>query len=156
MISIQNRDTELSLHLYKVFAKSFKSVSEHTVSSGKIPGFNSTAFAVLELLYLKGQQPIQQIGANLLLQSGNVTYVIDKLESHGLLIRRPCPNDRRVSYADLTEAGRMLMDEAHPPYAQQLTSAFSGLDEQEKLQLITLLKKMGKEAQRLSPATRKS
>lgn len=155
MIHAQARDTELSLHLYRVFAKSFKSVNEHAVSGSKIQGFNPTAFAVLEVLYFKGQQPIQQIGAKLLLQSGNVTYVIDKLERHGMLVRHPCPTDRRVIYADLTEKGRSLMDEAYPNYAERLTNALSGLEEEEKLQLISLLKKMGMEAERLSPSARK-
>ncbi|GGO08849.1 MarR family winged helix-turn-helix transcriptional regulator [Saccharibacillus kuerlensis] len=155
MIHSQARDTELSMHLYRVFAKSFKSVNEHAVGGSKIQGFNPTAFAVLEVLYFKGQQPIQQIGAKLLLQSGNVTYVIDKLEHHGLLARRPCPTDRRVIYAELTEKGRSLMDEVYPHYAERLTDALSGLEEEEKLQLILLLKKMGMEAAKLSPLARK-
>lgn len=102
MLKTEERGTDLSLHLYRVFAKSFKSVNEHAVTGSKIQGFNPTAFAVLEVLYYKGPQPIQQIGAKLLLQSGNVTYVIDKLEAAGYLQRQPCPRDRRVIFAELT------------------------------------------------------
>lgn len=155
MILSYERDTQLSLHLYRVFAKSFKSVNEHAVTGSKIEGFNPTAFAVMEVLYYKGPQPIQQIGAKLLLQSGNVTYVIDKLESKGYLSRRPCPKDRRVIYAELTPAGEALMHELYPHYADRIHLALSGLTEEEKEQMIHLLKKLGKQAEKLSPLQRK-
>ena len=35
---------------------------------------------MLELLFHKGDQPLQQIGGKILLASGSMTYVIDKLE----------------------------------------------------------------------------
>ncbi|CAM4312558.1 MarR family transcriptional regulator [Paenibacillus phoenicis] len=155
MMTTEQRGTDLSLHLYRVFAKSFKSVNEHAVMGSKIQGFNPTAFAVLEVLYYKGSQPIQQIGAKLLLQSGNVTYVIDKLEAAGLLHRTPCPRDRRVIYANLTPKGKELMDRLYPEYAERIDHALSGLTDEEKKVMIELLKKMGREAEKLAPLLRK-
>lgn len=155
MLKTEECGTDLSLHLYRVFAKSFKSVNEHAVTGSKIQGFNPTAFAVMEVLYYKGSQPIQQIGAKLLLQSGNVTYVIDKLEAGGLLKRQPCPRDRRVIYAELTEKGKELMDTLYPEFADRIDYALSGLNEEEKETMINLLKKMGREAEKLAPLARK-
>ncbi|MBP1906222.1 MarR family 2-MHQ and catechol resistance regulon transcriptional repressor [Paenibacillus turicensis] len=155
MLKTEECGTDLSLHLYRVFAKSFKSVNEHAVTGSKIQGFNPTAFAVMEVLYYKGSQPIQQIGAKLLLQSGNVTYVIDKLEAGGLLKRQPCPRDRRVIYAELTEKGKELMDTLYPEFAERIDYALSGLNEEEKEMMINLLKKMGREAEKLAPLARK-
>jgi len=155
MIPSQEKGTELSLHLYRVFAKSFKSVHDHAVAGSKIEGFNPTAFAVLDVLYYKGPQPIQQIGAKLLLQSGNVTYVIDKLEERGFLQRRPCSYDRRVIHAELTPQGEALMQEVYPKYLDRIHRALSGLTDEDKAQMITLLKKMGQQAERLSPGLRK-
>ncbi|GIO37872.1 MarR family winged helix-turn-helix transcriptional regulator [Paenibacillus antibioticophila] len=155
MLKLEERGTELSLHLYRVFSKSFKSVNEHAVTGSKIQGFNPTAFAVMEVLYYKGAQPIQQIGAKLLLQSGNVTYVIDKLEAAGYLRRTPSPRDRRVIYADLTPQGRELMDQLYPEFSDRIDYALSGLTEEEKLIMIELLKKMGREAEKLAPQSRK-
>ncbi|MNP25078.1 HTH-type transcriptional regulator MhqR [compost metagenome] len=155
MIQIEEVDTQMSLHLYRVFAKSFKSVSEHAIIGSKIEGFNPTAFAVMEVLYYKGAQPIQQIGAKLLLQSGNVTYVIDKLEERGYLMRKPCPTDRRVIFAELTPTGEHLMNELYPKYSERIHRALSGLNAEEKCQMISLLKKMGLQAEKLSPSARK-
>ncbi|MCM3701268.1 MarR family winged helix-turn-helix transcriptional regulator [Paenibacillus macerans] len=155
MLKTEEIGTDLSMHLYRVFAKSFKSVNEHAVTGSKIQGFNPTAFAVLEVLYYKGSQPIQQIGAKLLLQSGNVTYVIDKLETAGLLHRTPCPRDRRVIYAELTSKGQALMDQLYPEFANRIDYALSGLNDEEKNIMINLLKKMGREAEKLAPLARK-
>lgn len=79
-----DRKTQLAMSLYKVLANSFKSVSEHVVNGGKTEGLNPTSFAVMEILHNAGRLPIQQIGSQLLLQSGNVTYVVDRLEEKGL------------------------------------------------------------------------
>ncbi|WHX49843.1 MarR family transcriptional regulator [Paenibacillus woosongensis] len=155
MLKTEERGTDLSLHLYRVFAKSFKSVNEHAVTGSKIQGFNPTAFAVLEVLYYKGPQPIQQIGAKLLLQSGNVTYVIDKLEAAGYLQRQPCPRDRRVIFAELTPKGNELMNRLYPEFSERIDYALSGLNQEEKQLMITLLKKMGREAEKLAPLARK-
>lgn len=46
---------------------------------------NLTEFAVLELLYHKGNQPIQMIGKKVLIASSSITYVIDKLEKRAML-----------------------------------------------------------------------
>lgn len=44
-----------------------------------------TEFSVLEVLFQKGKQTIRQVGDSILISSGSMTYVIDKLEQRGLL-----------------------------------------------------------------------
>ncbi|MBO8164171.1 MAG: MarR family transcriptional regulator [Brevibacillus sp.] len=141
-----SRETEQALHLYRVFSRAYRSVTEHSLRDIKSHGLHPTEFAVLELLYHKGPQPLQQIGASILLASGSVTYVIDKLEKNGMLIREPCPKDRRVTHATLTQKGRSLMEQIFPTHAEVIRLAVSGLDEQEKKQAIALLRKLGTEA----------
>src|SRR3954468_9280752 len=70
-----------------------------------------TEFSVLEVLYLKGKQTIQQIGHSILIFSGSMTYVIDKLEEKGLLKRNACPDDRRAIHVTLTDKGMDMMVE---------------------------------------------
>ncbi|QDR81708.1 MarR family winged helix-turn-helix transcriptional regulator [Sporomusa termitida] len=106
-------------------------------------GLNQTEFAVLELLYHRDSYPLQQIGEKILITSGSITYVINKLEQKGLLARIPCAGDRRVIYATLTEPGRRLITEIFPRHARTLTQAFRGLTPAEMEQVIALLKKLG-------------
>jgi len=58
---------------------------------------NPTEFAVLELLYHQDEQPIQMIGKKILISS-SITYVIDKLEQKKFVVRKACPEDRRVTH----------------------------------------------------------
>lgn len=74
-------------------------------------GLNTTEFSVLELLYHKGDQPIQTIGKSVLISSSSITYVVDKLEQKKYVVRKGCQEDRRVIYATLTNTGRRFMDE---------------------------------------------
>lgn len=139
-----------SMYLHSALSKTFKNISDHAVAGSKAAGFNPTSFAVMEVLYQKGPQPIQQIGAKLLLQSGNVTYIIDKLENKGYLSRHPCPQDRRIIYAGLTEEGQKKMAEIYPAYIAQIDKAYSGINNEEMHQLITLLNKLSQSAESLS------
>jgi MarR family 2-MHQ and catechol resistance regulon transcriptional repressor len=86
---------------------------------------------------------MQQIGGKILLASGSITYVVDKLEQKGLLIRIACPNDRRVTFAQITDKGKDFIQEIFPEHAQQIHSLMSSLTDSEKQDAIELLKKLG-------------
>ncbi|MFC0272496.1 MarR family winged helix-turn-helix transcriptional regulator [Metabacillus herbersteinensis] len=149
MRSYTEEELERALDLFKVFARAFKSISEHSIRDSKEHGFNPTEFAVLELLFAKGPQKLQQIGSRLLLVSGNVTYVIDKLEKNEFIYREQDPKDKRSVYAKLTEKGQAYLDEIYPIHAIRMARAFSGLSREEQDQLMSLLKKAGVHSQHL-------
>jgi len=149
MMSYTDEELELALSLFKTFARAFKSVSEHSIRDSKEHGFNPTEFSVLELLYTKGPQKLQQIGSRLLLVSGNVTYVIDKLEKNEYIYREQDPKDKRSVYAKLTEKGQAYLDEIYPIHTVRMARAFSGLSIKEQQQLMALLKKAGVHSQHL-------
>lgn len=136
-----------SLDLLVVLSRSYNWVTAHTHRDIRRHGLNPTEFGVLEVLYHKGPQPLQQIGGKILISSGNITYVVDKLEKRQLLFRKPCVEDRRVIYAELTEKGHQLLAEIFPSHKQAIEKAVSGLTPEEQRQAIQLLKKLGRAAQ---------
>ena len=138
-----SEEIKQSLKLFIVLSRAHKAIHETTNQFFQKNGVNPTEFAVLELLYHKGRQPLQQIGNKILLASGSITYVIDKLEKRGFLARVSCPTDRRVTYAEITDAGSAFMDDLFPQHEQQLHELLSSLSEQEKDVAIELLKKLG-------------
>ncbi|OIK16477.1 MarR family transcriptional regulator [Bacillus sp. MUM 116] len=103
-----------------------------------------TEFSVLEVLYQKGKQTIQQVGNCILISSGSMTYVIDKLEQKGLLSRNACPDDRRVIHVTLTDDGNELMNEIMPKYHELVEDMFDSLISDEAETLVHLLKKVRK------------
>lgn len=106
-------------------------------------GLNPTEFAVLELLHDKGDQTIQVIGKKILISSGSITYVVDKLEQKGYAVRRRCPKDRRVTYAATTQKGKVLMDEIFPKHKLKMGKVFDGLQPDEFHTAIDLIKRIG-------------
>jgi len=140
---MENESVEKSLKLFIVLSRAYKAINEHVNKAIQANGLNPTEFAVLELLYHKGDQPMQQIGGKILLASGSITYVVDKLEQKELLRRTACPNDRRVTYAQITEQGKAFIEEIFPDHAKQIDTLMSRLSESEKTTAIELLKKVG-------------
>ncbi|WML44320.1 MarR family transcriptional regulator [Neobacillus sp. PS3-40] len=101
-----------------------------------------TEFSVLEVLYNKGKQTIHQIGNSILISSGSMTYVIDKLEQRGLLNRSACPVDRRVIHVLLTDDGSDLMENILPKHTELVEFMLGSLSNREKEILVKLLKKV--------------
>ncbi|MDV6378569.1 MarR family transcriptional regulator [Sporosarcina sp. GW1-11] len=139
----------LSLKLFVVLTRALESIRKRVEEDIKCLGLNPTEFAVLELIYSKGDQPIQKIGEKVLIASSSITYVVDKLEKKNLLKRKPCPKDRRVIHATITTDGTELMDEVFPKHKKAIKEIFSGLDIKEKEELIEQLKKLGFHAQNM-------
>ncbi|HBI02837.1 MAG TPA: MarR family transcriptional regulator [Paenibacillaceae bacterium] len=136
------------LRLFIVLSRAYKFIMEHALRDMRKHGLNPTEFMVLELLYHKGPTPLQQIGDRILLASGSMTYVVDRLVQKGYLKRQHCEKDRRVIYGVLTEKGKELFDEIFPQHEEAIRNALAGLDEEEKAQAIDLLKRLGLEAQK--------
>ncbi|MHA0856548.1 MarR family winged helix-turn-helix transcriptional regulator [Paenibacillus sp. CMAA1364] len=140
-------EEDLSLKAFIVLTRALQSIKARVEEDIKCLGLNPTEFAVLELVYSKGDQPIQKIGEKVLIASSSITYVVDKLEKKNLIKRKPCPKDRRVTHATITNEGTELMNEVFPKHRKAIKEIFGGLDIKEKEELIKQLKKLGFHAQ---------
>ncbi|MBD0382186.1 MarR family winged helix-turn-helix transcriptional regulator [Paenibacillus sedimenti] len=136
-----------SLDLYIALSRAGQWVNAHADRDIRQHGLNRTEFGVLELLYHKGAQPIQQIGGKVLMSSGNITYVVDKLEKKQFVLRRTSTEDRRLIYAEITDKGKQFIEEVFPGHAEVIHQAMAGLTNEEKRACSQLLKKLGKYAQ---------
>ncbi|MBP3964584.1 MarR family winged helix-turn-helix transcriptional regulator [Paenibacillus lignilyticus] len=137
-------DQAVSLKAFVVLSKAFRTLMDKAVKDMKQYELSSSEFTILEVLYTKGRIPLQQIGEKILVTSGSITYNIDKLEKKGLLKRIPCEDDRRVIFAEITQAGNDLFDDIFPKHAASIHLMSQSLSQEEKLTLIELLKKLGK------------
>jgi len=142
-------DESISLKLFVVLNRALDAIKTHIEADIKRYGLNPTEFAVLELIYSKGDQPIQKIGEKVLIASSSITYVVDKLEKKKMLRRKPCPNDRRITYATITEEGMQLMKQIFPKHKTSIHRICAGLETKEKAFLIEQLKKLGYYAEKL-------
>ncbi|NOU89109.1 MarR family transcriptional regulator [Paenibacillus sp. LMG 31460] len=136
-----------SLDLYIALSRASEWVNAHGDRDIRNHGLNRTEFGVLELLYHKGAQPIQQIGGKVLMSSGNITYVVDKLEKKEFVKRKTSSEDRRLIFAEITEKGKQFIEEIFPKHTEVIEKAVAGLTAEEKKIASQLLKKLGKFAQ---------
>ncbi len=68
-------------------------------------------FARYEALVLltfsrRGALPLRVIGERLMVHATSVTNTIDRLETQGMVVRRPNPRDGRGTLAEITQTGR--------------------------------------------------
>ncbi len=134
---------------FTVFIKSSQSVQKLIKQDFLKKDINLNEYAVMELLYHKGDQPIQAIGRRILLGTGSITYVIDKLEDKGFLYRRPCPKDRRKMFACITESGKGYMDTRVVEQEGLINSIFDEWNDDEVEDAINLLKRIDTRAESL-------
>ncbi|WP_240415712.1 MarR family winged helix-turn-helix transcriptional regulator [Paenibacillus periandrae] len=137
-------DQALSLKLLVVLSKTYKSLMDKAAKDVKNYELTPSEFGILEVLSTKGKIPIQQIREKILITSGTMTYNLDKLEKKGLVERTPCLEDRRVVYADLTVAGKEMIDRIFPQHAESIQQIMNGLSPAQKQATIELLKLLGK------------
>lgn len=143
-------DTDRALKLFIVLSRASKVILEEANKLIEKSGLNPSEFAVLELLHHKGRQPIQKIGQKILLRSGSMTYVVDKLEQRGLLERVFCEEDKRITYISITATGVKLIQSIFPAHEENIEALMSGLNREEQDLSITLLRKLGLSVKDLS------
>ncbi|MEW9672767.1 MarR family winged helix-turn-helix transcriptional regulator [Ammoniphilus sp. 3BR4] len=144
-----DKQSQLDLRLFRVWMKASKALLDNIRKDIDRYEINPEHFMILELLYSKGPHPVQKISETLSIPSGSITYVVDKLEKRGFVERQPSPTDRRASNVVLTEKGEALFDEIFPKHVETISKNLSFISNEEKEQLIDLLKRIGLGAQNL-------
>ncbi len=89
-----------------------------------------------------GRLTMGSLAEQISLTTGGVTRLVDRMETAGYVQRVPCPTDRRVSYAALTDAGRAKLDEAAQVHAANLRSVFAAFSDEERETLDALLDRL--------------
>ncbi len=139
------------LKLYVVLSRASEALHAHTKADIESHGLTHTEFAILEALYHKGPMLLGEVQKKILVSSGGITFLVDKLVKRGLVKRRLCESDRRARYAELTPAGRHLIARIFPGHTEVIRRAVDGLSPDEQRTLIDLLKKLGHSAAALPP-----
>lgn len=136
-------DRAASLKLWVVLSRAHEALAARARLDVERGGLSLTEFGVLEALYHKGDLTAGEVSRCVLLKSGSLTYVIDKLVERGLIRRRACATDRRRTYLALTARGRSTMRRLWPRHAAAIQQATEGLSPTEKRAAARLLKRLG-------------
>ncbi len=107
-----------------------------------------------------GFRPLGELVGATAFTSGGVTRLVDRMEGAGYVERRPCPNDRRVTYVGLTRQGRDMLERASLVHVRGIQQHLvDALDPAEVVQLDAILAKLAPTAElraegQATPSTR--
>lgn len=138
---------KLALDTYIKLNRATNSVNRRHFLVTRQHGLTSSQFAVMEALLHLGPQCQRSISEKVLLSTGNLTTVIDNLESHGWVTRTRDKVDRRMVMIDLTDTGRSIIEPAFQLNLKLILEEFAILSESEQAELSRLCKILGTQAQ---------
>ena len=133
-----------ALKLWIALARCYSTYQKAVAALVQERGLTLPQFGALEALYHVGPMSLGELADKLLVTGGNVTYVMDRLESQGLVARFRSRDDRRVVHAELTPKGRALVAEVFPEHARYIEHLCRHLDVEEQEEMRRLLKQLGK------------
>jgi DNA-binding MarR family transcriptional regulator len=112
---------------------------DHALSAGH--GISLTGYEVLNRLGRAGARSLRMsdLAEQTVLSLSRVSRLVDDLAARGVVGRRACAQDKRVSYVVLTDPGCALLREAQETFFETVEEAFLGrLSEQETRTLATV------------------
>ena len=116
-------------------------------------------YSALRILYFAEDRRVLagRLSRELNVTTANMTYMIDGMESDGLVRRVASEQDRRSTFVELTRQGEALCEEVLPGVVDFLNRTCSGFDEDEKELLMKLLERFQRHIEALPsrpPTTR--
>ncbi|HEX5580500.1 MAG TPA: MarR family transcriptional regulator [Gemmatimonadaceae bacterium] len=134
------------LKLWLVLAKAYDAVRAHAFADIERHGLTPGEFGVLDSLYHKGPMLLGELQHRVLVTSGGISYLTDRLERRGLVERRDYAADRRTKEVALTPEGEALMRRVFPEHTAAIERALAGVDPAVKEAAASLLRTVGRAA----------
>jgi DNA-binding MarR family transcriptional regulator len=99
---------------------------------------------------------MNELSRQLMVSGGNVTGITDQLEREGLVVRTPCPGDRRAFTVKLTITGLKRFREMAARHEQWIVELLGGLTGEEQQSMISELWKLKTHINSTAPIARKA
>ena len=104
-------------------------------------GLTTALFGLLNVLGAREGAIQQELGSAMGIDPSTMVALIDELEAKGLAKRRPRPTDRRAREVVITPKGRRVLERGRRLASQVEDEVLQGLTDDERRQLLTLLRR---------------
>lgn len=140
-------DRSSSLRLLEVISKTSNMVQKVLNKFYKELMLSETQFSALYLAYLAGDDGItlSTLGEKMNVTRANITTLVDRMVSRGLIERIINENDRRSIKAVVTDNGKEIFNSILPKYEEFTSVLLNFLTENEKKRFNELLLKIQEE-----------
>jgi MarR family 2-MHQ and catechol resistance regulon transcriptional repressor len=126
--------------LWVDLARAHAALCAHVTAVAARHGLSLSELHLLETLLAEGPIPLRELQKRVLVSSGGVTFLVDRLEEKGLVKRRLSSVDRRSCQATLTPKGARLVTRVQPLHAAAIRRASSVLTRTQRRTLDALLR----------------
>lgn len=131
---------EATLVLMRVSSDILEAYSAHLLNNGISQG----RFSVMIVLDHHTERALlpSDLACKIGISRASITGLLDSLEKDGFVERRQHPEDRRALTVHLTKSGRAFLEKMLPDHYRRIAALMSGLDLDERRQLVALLTKV--------------
>lgn len=136
----------LDLKLWLVLAKAYDAMRAHAFAHIEQQDLTPGEFGVLDTLFHRGPMLLGELQHRVLVTSGGISYLTERLASRGLVERREFARDRRTKEVVLTPEGEALMRRIFPEHTAVIERALAQIDPEVKQAAIALLRTIGRSA----------
>lgn len=120
-------------------ARVYHKIDKRSAESFRAVGLTVAQFDVLAQVGVREGCTQQELADQLLVTKGNVCQLLDKMEAHGWIERRPVQRGRgNLLY--LTEEGLSIRNRAVPAQEERISHLFSALTNSERSELSRVLR----------------
>lgn len=141
-----DEESRAALRLWVILSRAHSAIAAHATADAARHGLTLAEFAIIEALYHRGPMLLGEVQRRILVSSGGITFLVDRLTAKGLVERRTCEADRRARYAALTDRGEELVAQIFPEHAAAVTRAMQALTPDEQHGIADALRVLGREA----------
>lgn len=90
---------------------------------------------------------MQELAQAVLISKSGLTRLVDRMQKAGFVVREACEEDRRGTYATLTDLGRATLERCAPTYVRGVTEHFSDLlDDDEAVTLVDVMSRIAEKS----------
>lgn len=115
---------------------------DRMLANSGIDSFNGAQGRILYVLWQNDEISISSLSAQTSLANTTLTAMLDRMESLGLVVRKPDPKDRRNRLIALTEKAKSLQDD-YDRISQQMNELYyTGFTKSEILQFESYLQRV--------------
>lgn len=117
-------------------------IFDRMLAASGIDSFNGAQGRILYVLWQNDEISISNLSAQTSLANTTLTAMLDRMESMGLIVRKPDPKDRRNRLIALTEKAKALQDDYNRISEQMNEIYYTGFTETEIVQFESYLQRV--------------
>ncbi|MDG6988644.1 MAG: MarR family transcriptional regulator [Nitrososphaerota archaeon] len=127
---------------YGAILSAYRAMARRIAEMLSEEGLTQPQFQALRVVAKKGTVCMREISDEMLVTPANITGIVDRLESRGLLMRTGRKGDRRTTDIELTPKGRALQERVAERYGEFVQNALRVFTPAEQRTLRELLVKL--------------